>query len=266
MSPRHPLMIWMQHAENMACRDADLVVSMLPKADAHLREHGMAADKFLCVPNGIDPAEWADDSPQGLPAVHAAAIQTARAKGHLLVAYAGAHGVANALGSVLDTAALLRDQPVTWLLVGSGTEKAALQRRVANERLTNVAMLDPVSKAAIPMLLRAMDVLYIGLQSQPLFRFGISPNKLMDYMMAARPVICAIAGGNDPVGDAACGLTITPQDSAALVAAIRQMRELAPEERDRMGQSGRAYVERHHLYAVLAQRFLDAIRDRSSDE
>ena len=111
---------------------------------------------------------------------------------------------------------------------------------MATENLTNVVMLDPVPKAAIPALLRAMDVLYIGLQSQPLFRFGVSPNKLMDYMMAARPVICAIAGGNDLVGDAGCGVTIAPQDSAALAAAVRFMRQLTPEVRERMGQSGRA--------------------------
>jgi glycosyltransferase involved in cell wall biosynthesis len=266
LSPRHPLMMWMQYAENMACREADVVVSLLAKADTHLREHGMAAGKFLCVPNGIDSDEWSDETAAAeLPAVHAAAIQAARAKDHLLVAYAGAHGVANALDSMLDAAARLRDQPVTWLLVGSGPEKPALQQRVAAEGLTNGVMLDPVAKAAIPKLLRAMDVLYIGLQRQPLFRFGISPNKLMDYMMAGRPVICAIAGGNDPVGEADCGVTIAPQDSAALAAAIQQMHQLTPAERQRMGQSGRAYVERNHLYPVLARRFLDGVRERSGD-
>jgi glycosyltransferase involved in cell wall biosynthesis len=266
MSPRHPLMMWMQHAENMACRDADLVVSLLSEAGSHLRAHGMAAGKFLCVPNGIDPDEWADENTRALPSAHAAAIAEARAKGHLLVCYAGAHGIANALDAMLDAAARSRDQPVTWLLVGSGPEKARLQRRVAAEGATNVLMLDSVPKAAIPPLLRAMDILYIGLQNQPLFRFGISPNKLMDYMMAERPVICAIAAGNDPVGEAGCGLTIAPQDSAALAAAVAQMRRLAPEERQRMGQAGRAYVERMHLYPVLAQRFLDAARIRSGDE
>jgi glycosyltransferase involved in cell wall biosynthesis len=266
MSPHHPFIMWLQRGENMACRDADLVVSLLPKADAHLREHGMAADKFVYVPNGIDPAEWSSEGTEGLPEGHAAAIHAARAKGHLLVAYAGTHGIANALDSMLDAAALLRDEPVSWLVVGSGPGKAALQHRVATEGLTNMAMLDPVSKAAIPTLLRAMDVLYIGMQSQPLYRFGVSPNKLMDYMMAARPVICAFTAGNDPMGEAGCGLTIAPEDGAALAAAIRYMRQLAPEERERMGRCGRGYVERNHLYAVLAQRFLDAVRERSGDE
>ena len=104
-----------------------------------------------------------------------------------------------------------------------------------------------------------MDVLYIGLQREPLFRFGISPNKLMDYMMAARPVVCAIDAGNDPVGEAECGVTIAPQDPAALAAAVRRFLALPREDRERMGHAGRTFVEKHHLYAGLARRFLDAL-------
>jgi glycosyltransferase involved in cell wall biosynthesis len=264
MSRWHPFILWMQQAENAACRDADVVVSMLPKADAHLREHGMAPAKFVYVPNGVDPSEWTDATEAVLPAEHATAIRLARHAGHLLVAYAGAHGVANALDSLLDAAARMRDEPVTWLLVGGGPEKAALAQRVQDEGLTQVHLLNPVPKAAIPRLLREMDVLYIGLQSEPLFRFGISPNKLMDYMMAGRPVVCAIAAGNDPVSDAGCGITIAPEDPAALVVAVRRLRASPAAERERMGQAGRAYVESHHLYSVLAQRFLAALGEHET--
>ncbi|MBP8145409.1 MAG: glycosyltransferase family 4 protein [Inhella sp.] len=259
MSRRHPFIVWMQAAENAACRDADVVVSMLPKADAHLREHGMRPDKFVYVPNGIDPAEW-QAAPGPLPEAHAAALREARATGRLVVGYAGAHGLANALGSLLDAAALARDEPVTWLLVGTGPEKAALAQRVAAEGLANVKLLPAVPKAEIPSLLAAMDLLYIGLKREPLFRFGISPNKLMDYMMAARPVVCAIDAGNDIVGDAGCGLTIPPEDPAALADAVRRLGALAPAERLRLGEAGRRYAEAHHVYPVLAQRFLDAVR------
>ena len=259
----HPFIVWMQRCEDAACDGADLVVSLLPKACAHLREHGMAADKFVHVPNGIDPGEWSDD-PVALPAQHAAAIAAARERGDMLVAYTGAHGVANALGTLLDAAALLRDEPIQWLLIGSGPEKAALAARVRTQRLDKVALLDPVPKAAIPALLGAMDVLYLGLQSEPLFRFGISPNKLMDYMMAARPVICAIAAGNDPVGDAGCGETIAPEDPQALAAAVQRLRAMPAEARARLGRAGRAYIEANHTYPVLARNFLDAVSERRS--
>ncbi len=259
MSRFHPFILWMQHAENTACRHANIVISMLPKAEAHLQQHGMLAEKFLHIPNGIDPAEWVGEDFAPLPPAHTEAIQAARNRGHLLVAYAGAHGIANALDSMLDAAALTRNSPITWLLVGSGPEKSRLEQRVQSENLGNVLMLNAVPKAAIPPLLSAMDVLYIGLQSQPLFRFGISPNKLMDYMMAARPVICAIDAGNDPVRDADCGMTIKPEDPAALADAVNQMCKLPATERERMGQAGRVFVEAHHVYPTLAQRFIRAI-------
>ena len=259
MSRWHPFILWMQHAENAACRYADVVVSMLPKADSHLRQHGMDARKFVYVPNGIDPAEWSGANAEPLPAAHTHAIQTAREQGHLLVAYAGAHGIANALDSMLDAAALTGNEPITWLLVGTGPEKKRLQERVKAEGLNRVILLDSVHKAAIPALLRCMDVLYIGLQNQSLFRFGISPNKLMDYMMAERPILCAIAAGNDPVTDANCGMTIEPENPAALADAARQMCRLPSDQRESMGRAGRAFVEKNHLYSVLAQNFIKAI-------
>ncbi|WP_043566209.1 glycosyltransferase family 4 protein [Acidovorax sp. KKS102] len=260
MSRWHPFILWMQHAENTACREADVIISMLPKADSHLRQHGMSADKFVHVPNGIEPAEWNEEAGEPLPTAHTAAIQTARKQGHLLIAYAGAHGVANALETVLDAASLTRQDPITWMLIGSGPEKQRLQQRVESENLDRIVMLDPVPKAAIPTLLKSMDVLYIGLQNEPLFRFGISPNKLMDYMMAARPILCAIRAGNDPVTEASCGLTIEPENPEALVDAIRKIHNMSVEQRGHMGRSGKAYVEKNHLYPVLANKFLESLK------
>ena len=262
LSRRHPFIVWMQRAEDRACRSADLVVSMLPKADSHLREHGMAGDKFVYVPNGIDRDEWQAEALEAPPAAHAEAVAKARSAGRCLVAYAGAHGVANALGSMLDAATLCRSEPLSWFLVGDGPEKPALARRIAAERLDNVVLLDPIPKAAIPGLLQSMDLLYIGLRREPLFRFGVSPNKLMDYMMSGRPVVCAIAAGNDPVTEAGCGLTIAPEDPVALAAAARRVCALPEQDRAAMGARGRAWVEANHTYPVLARRFLDAVMAR----
>lgn len=259
MSRWHPFIMLLQHAENTCCRDADVVISMLPHADAHLQAHGMAPQKFVYIPNGIDPSEWSADDDVPLPVAHVQAIAQARANQHLLVAYAGAHGVANALDTMLDAAILMRGEPVQWVLIGNGPEKAALFARVQSLGLEQVTMLDPVPKASISALLRSMDLLYIGLQREPLFRFGISPNKLMDYMMAGRPVISGIEAGNDPVAEAGCGMTIPAEDPSALAAAVRRLAQLPPSERARMGRNGQAYVEQHHIYPVLAQRFLAAI-------
>ena len=64
-----------------------------------------------------------------------------------------------------------------------------------------MTLLPPVPKAQIPTLLAAIDMAYIGWQQVPIYRFGIAPNKLMDYMMAGVPVLHSVDAGNDPVAE-----------------------------------------------------------------
>ena len=111
----------------------------------------------------------------------------------------------------------------------------------------------------MPALLAQVDIAYIGWQRVPIYRFGIAPNKLMDYMMAGCAVLHSVEAGNDPVAEAGCGLTLPPGDAAAVAAGLRQLAALPAAERRAMGERGRAFVQAHHTYPVLAQRFLDAI-------
>lgn len=256
MSKRHPFIMLVQVAENYAYRHADIVVSMLPRVREYMESHGMAPHKLHIVPNGIDPSEWETERPS-LQGSAVEVLSALKSKGFSIIGYAGTHGVANALDTLLDTAKLMTGDKVTFVLVGGGPEKALLQQRAQIEGLQNVCFIDPVKKEQIPSLLKWFDVAYIGLQQQPLFRFGIAPNKLMDYMMAGSPVLMAINAGNDPVGESGCGLTVKPEDPQAVVHGIRKLLDLCDDERNLMGQRGRTFIMANHTYPVLAQRFLE---------
>ncbi len=258
MSPRHPFIRVCQAAEDTACRDADVVVSMLPRVHEHLRERGLDLRKLHIVPNGVFAAEWSEAGAP-LDAALAAHIDAAHAQGRIVVVYAGAHGIANALDSLLDAAALLRTEAFAFVLVGDGAERARLAARVASEGLTNVRLFETIAKAQIASLLAQADIAYIGLQRVPIFRFGIAPNKLMDYMMGGCAVLCAIEAGNDPVSDAGCGVTVQAESAPAIADGLRRLAALTPAERDAMGARGREYVRRHHDWPVLARRFVEAV-------
>lgn len=260
MSRRHPFIMLLQRAEDTACREANAVVSILPMTSRHLQDHGMAAGKFIHIPNGIDPSEWNTPNPGLPPAQLALILDQARRDGHLTVGYAGSHGIANALDTMLDAAELMRGEKVTWILIGSGPEKARLVARTRNWNPRNLHFLDAIPKSSIPAALRPMDVLYIGFQRQPLYRFGIGPNKLMDYMMAARPVILACEAGNDPVAEAQCGFTIPPDSASQLADCVRRLASMSHDERNALGAMGRHHVESHLVYPVLARRFIEAMR------
>ena len=258
MSPLHPFIMLMQLAENYAYRHADRVVSMLPKADEYMREHGMAHDKFVYIPNGIDVLEWGK-STVSMPEEHQRILTSLRQAGKYLIGYTGAHGLANGLDSLVEAAARITSEKVVFVFVGQGPQKEALQRKVSQYQLTNVVFLSPIPKASIPMLLGSMDALYIGLKKGSLFRFGVSPNKLIDYMMAAKPVIYAIDAGNDPVAESGCGISIPPEDPGAIIGAVTKLVNMVRSERERMGSRGRDYVMANNDYRVLARKFLEAI-------
>ena len=255
----HPFIILLQAAEDYACRHADAIVSILPKVREHLEAHGMAPDKLHIVPNGADPDEWLLNAP-GLGAQVERVLAEAREKAECIVGYTGSHGLANALDTLLEASSLLRGEPVAFLLVGGGPRKVLLQARAREMGLSNVYFLDPVLKHQIPALLRQFDFAYMGWQRQPLYRFGIAPNKLIDYMMAARPVVHAVEAGNDPVAEAGCGITVPPEDPHALAAAILCLACKSGVERDQMGQRGMRYALANLTYPVLGQRFLCACR------
>lgn len=254
MSRRHPFIMLMQRAEDYAYRHADRVVSMLPLAEEHMRSHGLSEGKFIYIPNGIDIAEWQREA-SPLPQTHADVLADCRKQGKFIVGYAGAHGLANSLETVIDAAAILADDSAEFVLVGQGPQRESLIRKTTKLGLKNVHLLPPIPKESIPTFLRAADALFVGLQRQSLFRFGVSPNKLIDYMMSGKPVIQAIEAGNDLVSESGCGLTIPPQDPRALAEAVRKMMNMTSSEREAMGARGRNYVLSKHTYEVLAQRF-----------
>ena len=259
MSPKHPFIRLCQAAEDAAYRDADVVVSMLPKVQGHMADHGLDLRKLHIVPNGITPEDWQLEAPPLRDDV-ARAIAAQRAAGRTVVGYAGSMGLPNALDVLLDAAALLRDQPLAVVMVGDGHERARLAQRVADQGLTQVTLLPPIPKAQIPAFLAQIDIAYIGWQRVPIYRFGIAPNKLMDYMMAGCAVLHSVEAGNDPVAESGCGLTVAPDNPQAVVDGLRRLAALPAAERLAMGERGRAFVLAHHSYPVLAQRFIAAIQ------
>ncbi len=253
----HPYIMLMQKAENDAYRYCDKVVSILPCALEHMVQHGLQPDKFVHIPNGIYVDDWEDKG--NLPFEHRNIINELKEEKRFIVGYAGAHGIANSLHTLIDAAEKCRNDNVVFILVGQGPEKRDLQMEVEKRGLGNVALLPAVNKTEVASLLELFDVCFIAWQRNKLYRFGISPNKLMDYMMAAKPIIHAVEAGNDPVKEAGCGISVPPEDPGAVADAIKKLAAMSEVEREQMGLRGREYVLNNHDYRVIARRFLEVL-------
>jgi len=178
--------------------------------------------------------------------------------------YLGAHGQANALDVLLDAAKVVQNrgyQQIQFTLIGDGPEKPRLIKLAIEMGLKNVEFNDPVPKAEVPQALGGADATVFILNDLPLYRYGISLNKLFDYLAAKKPLILAGDPVNNPVKQAHCGLTVPPRNPEALAKAIIELSRIPKEEREAMGRRGREYVEKYHAIPVLADKLESCLKE-----
>jgi glycosyltransferase involved in cell wall biosynthesis len=257
----HPYIRVLQHAEDRAYRRADRVVSLLPNARDYMVGRGLDPRKFVHIPNGVPVCSGREAV---LPQSLAEFIGRERGRNQFLVGYAGGITHSMAVDTLISAAQRLATQGVTFIIAGDGPDAALLRNRVADLDLDNVLMPGRIAKSAIPGLLAEMDVLAVPWRRSPLYRYGVSPNKLFDYMLAGRPIIQASDASNDLVAEAGCGVTVPPEEPALFAAAILRLRA-DPELRRRMGENGHNFVIENHDCRVLASRFLDRAIDSRSE-
>ena len=169
--------------------------------------------------------------------------------------YAGAHGVANDLDTVLDAAKMLEknglSDKITICLMGEGPEKSRLQQRVENEKINIISFKDPVPKKEVYTELNKADVFLMLLKDSPVFRWGISPNKLFDYLVMEKPVIFCVNTPFNPVEQYNAGISTKPGDPAALANAIEKLSLTPVDELKKMGQRGKQFVMENHYLPKL---------------
>ena len=221
--------------------------------------HGLSPEKFYFIPNGIVVQDWKQT--QDLPLEHQDVIRQIQNRGKFMVGYAGTHSISNALYTLLEAALKLKNKDVEFVLVGEGPIKEDLIKYSQSKNIENVHFLPGIPKASVPTLLKRMDVLYVGFQRRSLYRFGISPNKIYDYMMAGKPIIQAIEAGNNIVKEAKCGLYVTPDNIEEITNAILELKEMSSTDRKKLGDNGNQYVLQYHSYEVLTGNYLNILNN-----
>ena len=130
----------------------------------------------------------------------------------MIVTYVGAHGVANHLIQIIETAELLIDLPVIFLLIGDGMEKKYLIEEANKRKLTNVKFMAPVSKEEVFKYIIASDLGVSVLKKVDTFKTVYS-NKTFDYMGCRKPILIAIDGASkELVEEANAGLFVEPEN------------------------------------------------------
>ncbi len=250
VKPWNPLIVFFGFIERFLCRNSNHIITVLPGAIDHLVSKGAQRNKISWIPNFVDLDLVPDSAPKENSAFHAV--------------YAGSFGLANSLDTILDAAAILKrknwnKKQIRFTLIGDGPMKPEIENKIQSLQLDNVSLLPPLKKPDIYNVLREADVFLMPVLRSNLYKSGMSPNKLFDYMACSRPIIFSNEVEYNPVNTSGGGLCVPPEDPASFAQALIQLASMPFEERLKMGTTARHYVEKHHSLKKIQKDLFESL-------
>lgn len=239
--------------ENFIYKKANIINVLTPAFQKVLIEKkNVPKEKIIYIPNGAD-LDILSPGPRN---------NWVREKYNwqdkFIILYVGAHGLANNLDLILDTAHLIKDyKDIIFILIGDGMWKPKLMERARNERLDNVIFLEPVPKEKIKDYINAADVCTAILKKVYNTTY---PNKVFDYMSCAKPIILPIDGALRElvVEKAEAGIFSEPENSEEFKKAILYFYKNT-NEIENFGQRGYRFVKENFSRETLSQKYLEII-------
>lgn len=232
------------------------IVAVTEGIRERLLERGIPADKVALIPNGANTELFRFDA-EGARRVRV----SLGLEDKMAVMYAGIHGIAQGLETLLRAADLLQArEDIVFVFVGEGPRKAELMRLKDEVGLPNVRFLSEVPSHLMPAYLSAADCAIVPLRDQPLFR-GALPSKMFEAWACSRPVVLSVAGEAERVlAEAGGGIAVKPEDPSDMAAAILRLQE-DRSEGQAMGERGRRYVEQHYARKTQADKLEKLLQD-----
>ena len=245
----NPFVLLLGLIEKLGYRYADEVVGTMPNLGAHVAAVLGGARKVHCIPMGFDPQTERFASAAPDPRV----LELLPPQ-KFVVAHVGAMGITNALDTFMLCAdALQEHNGIHFLTVGDGDLRAVYEERYG--KLPNLTMLPQVAKSDVPGVLAACDLLYLSVFPSKVWLYGQSLNKLVDYMLAAKPVVASFDGFRSMIDEADCGTFVPAGDMNSLRREILRYEGMTKVDRVACGQRGRQWTLKNRPYHILANQY-----------
>lgn len=240
--PHNPAVIVLRWLEKWIYKKADAVVFTMEGAYDYIVEQGWEKEiprsKVHYINNGVD-LELFDynkehfrvddpelDDPEGFKVIYTGSIRRV-----------------NNLGLLLDAAKCVKDPRVKFLIWGDGDEREALEQRVRDEKIANVEFKGRVEKKYVPSIVSRANLNFAHNAPSPLFRFGISFNKLFDYLAAGKPVLCDFPCPYNPAVTYGAGIEASDTQPQQIAKAINDLAAASESERQSYCANARRAAE-----------------------
>ncbi|MDA9860696.1 glycosyltransferase family 4 protein [Planctomycetota bacterium] len=250
MSKWHPFILLLKHLEKKLYRGANAIISVLPNSIEYIANIRGSSSNIHFIPNGCTLA----DRPWEEPTKNNSTFK---------ICYAGSMGLSNSLDTLIDAAIIIKQRGnasnIRIALCGQGTHKSELVKKCLLAELGFIEFIDPLPKSAIHSFLVTADAFVVTMKETPLYQYGISFNKIFDYLAMGRPIVTATCATKDPVVESGAGFAVKAEDPGQLADALEDIAKLSIEKRKELGRRGRDWVLRNNSFASLSDRLEEAL-------
>jgi glycosyltransferase involved in cell wall biosynthesis len=234
---------------------ADLVVTLGEAMREEIMARGIPADKILIVPNAV-----ALDFLRPLPDATVLRRELNVGPQEYVAGVVSTLSPYEGIGTLLEATALLRARgvPARTLIVGDGTERAALQRQAARSGLAQAAIFTGrVPAAKVREFHALLDVFVVPRTSDRVCRL-VTPLKPVEAMASGICVVTSeVKALTEIVKHEVTGMLTVPQDPVSLADCLERL-FYSPDIRRKLGDNAREWVARDRTWALNAARYQDA--------
>lgn len=247
LSEKNPVTWALRALEKFLYKRAKKVLMLWPYAHLYTTSLGIPREKVVWTPHPADFSRLEGIKPYD-----------GTVSDCFTVMFLGGQSAYHGLDVILEAASILQRQgrkEIRFVIVGEGPNTAQYVQRAEELQLQNTEFRPLVPKTEIAKVMNEASAFIFHIRKIPLLKeYGISTNKLVDYLSSGRPIIYAVDSKNNPVKEAGAGISVEAGNPHEMVRGVLELLALAPEQRAEMGRKGRAYAERYHDVRKLGGR------------
>lgn len=152
------------------------------------------------------------------------------------IIYTGTIAKVNNLKRVVDVAEQLKEnKEIQFLIYGDGNEKKELEEYCKKLNLNNIIFKGKVNKEKIPYILTKGNILLVctvvtNKNKYDVVKYGISHNKLFEYLAAAKVILYAQPNDGNIVKKNKCGFVLEEGKTKDIIEVILYIKNLSKEE------------------------------------
>ncbi|PMN67373.1 glycosyltransferase family 4 protein [Enterovibrio norvegicus] len=256
LRPINPIVIALSWVEKLGYKRSDVIVGTMSRLTQHVEKKIKENKKVICIPHGVSLDFYCNEQTE----ISSDYIDHYFSDSRPNLVYAGSFNQAYKLERFVSLAKSATNKlDLNFVLIGDGPELEYL--REISRGVDNLTIAPKVPRASLSSVLKKADILLHSFEDKPVFMYGVSPNKFVDYMYAGKPTICIGRVICPMLLDSGAGVIVEPDDESAFFGKVKEYLSLSNEDKEILSLRSNKYIFEELSYVNLAEKYCELFND-----